>query len=64
MNIAGPPAASRAGDLRLFPATGRPVPAHHVHRANAAPGSIKPANECMEPMKGYGLLDGMKEGMV
>ena len=27
-------------------------------------GSIKPANECIEPMKGYGLLDGMKGGMV
>ena len=31
---------------------------------NTASGSIKPANECMEPIKGYGLLDGMKEGMV
>lgn len=31
---------------------------------NTASGSIKPANECMEPMKGYGLLDGMKEGMI
>ena len=31
---------------------------------NTVSGSIKPANECMEPMKGYGLLDGMKEGMV
>lgn len=31
---------------------------------NTASSSIKPANECMEPMKGYGLLDGMKEGMV
>ena len=27
-------------------------------------GSIKPAKGRMEPMKGYGLLDGMKEGMV
>ena len=31
---------------------------------NTASGSIKPANGCMEPMKGYGSLDGMKEGMV
>ena len=31
---------------------------------NTVSGSIKPANECMEPMKGYGLLDGMKEGVV
>ena len=31
---------------------------------NTASGSIKPANECMEPMKGYGLLDGTKEGMI
>ena len=31
---------------------------------NTASGSIKPANGCMEAMKGYGLLDGMKEGMV
>ena len=31
---------------------------------NSASGSIKPANGCMEPMKGYGSLDGMKEGMV
>ena len=31
---------------------------------NTVSASIKPANECMEPMKGYGLLDGMKEGMV
>ena len=31
---------------------------------NTASGSIKPANECMERIKGYGLLDGMKEGMV
>ena len=31
---------------------------------NTVSASIKPANECMEPMKGYGLLDGMKEGMI
>ena len=31
---------------------------------NTASGSIKPAKGRMEPMKGYGLLDGMKEGMV
>ena len=31
---------------------------------NTVSASIKPANECMEPMKGYGLLDGMKEGVV
>lgn len=31
---------------------------------NTASGSIKPANGCMEPMKGYGSLDEMKEGMV
>lgn len=31
---------------------------------NTASGSIKPANKYMEPMKGYGSLDGMKEGMI
>ena len=31
---------------------------------NTASGSIKPAKERIEPIKGYGLLDGMKEGMV
>lgn len=31
---------------------------------NTASGSIKPAKGRMELMKGYGLLDGMKEGMV
>ena len=31
---------------------------------NTASGSIKPAKGRIEPMKGYGLLDGMKEGMV
>ena len=31
---------------------------------NTASGSIKPAKGRMEPMKGYGSLDGMKEGMV
>ena len=31
---------------------------------NTVSASIKPASECMEPMKGYGLLVGMKEGMI
>ena len=31
---------------------------------NTASGSIKPAKGRIEPMKGYGSLDGMKEGMV
>lgn len=31
---------------------------------NTASGSIKPAKGRIEPMKGYGLLDGMKEGMI
>lgn len=31
---------------------------------NTVSGSIKPAKGRIEPMKGYGLLDGMKEGMV
>ena len=31
---------------------------------NTASGSIKPANGGMEPMKGYGSVDGMIEGMV
>ena len=31
---------------------------------NTASGSIKPAKGRMEPMRGYGSLDGMKEGMV
>ena len=31
---------------------------------NTASGSIKPAKGRIEPMKGYELLDGMKEGMV
>lgn len=31
---------------------------------NTASGSIKPAKGRIELMKGYGLLDGMKEGMV
>ena len=31
---------------------------------NTVSGSIKPANGCMEPMKGYGSLDGMKVGMI
>lgn len=31
---------------------------------NTASGSIKPAKGRMEPMKGYGSLDGMKEGMI
>ncbi len=31
---------------------------------NAASGSIKPAKGRIKPMKGYGLLDGMKEGMA
>ena len=29
-----------------------------------APNTIKPAKGRMEPMKGYGSLDEMKEGMV
>ena len=31
---------------------------------NTASGSIKPAKGRIEPTKGYGSLDGMKEGMV
>lgn len=31
---------------------------------NTASGSIKPVKGRVEPMKGYGSLDGMKEGMV
>ena len=31
---------------------------------NTASGSIKPAKGRIEPMKGYGLLDGTKEGMI
>lgn len=31
---------------------------------NTVSGSIKPAKGRMEPMKGYGSLDGMKEGMI
>ena len=31
---------------------------------NTVSGSIKPVKGRIELMKGYGLLDGMKEGMV